>query len=229
MTNSQRFIDAYNAVDKALHTRFGLKPSMSFTDCVRRAAAVNAVIRKFEDELLDYARLRNAIVHKSNSAMTIAEPHDDVTERFEHIKELVVTPPSVSSVCHRAETIRADAPLIDAVRLMTGRGYSNLPVVDGNAIVGLLTNKCITRFVAAHLDGVDAALRGAKAKDALDKNAEYYDIMSDVPVDDILAAFEKNRKLSMIIITKNGRPDSEILGLVTVSDLVIVTKMLDAY
>ena len=63
MNNSRRFIDAYNRIDKALHNRFGFKPSMSYSDAVRRAAAINSVVRKYEDDLIDYGRLRNAIVH----------------------------------------------------------------------------------------------------------------------------------------------------------------------
>lgn len=229
MTNAQRFIDAYNTTDNALHNRYGFKLSLSFTECVHRAAAVNAVVRKFEDELVDYARLRNAIVHSSNSTRTIAEPHDDVTERFEHIASIIVTPPLASSVAHRAETVDADTPLKSAVAVMNKKGYSNMPVLKDGKIVGMLTNKAVVNFAAENLDGLDAAFAEATVADALGDVEKRFTVMADCPIDAVLEAYEKDKKLTMIIVTEHGTVDSDIIGVITVGDLVTVTKMLEAY
>ncbi len=229
MSNSKRFIDAYNRCDKALHARFGFKPSMPFTDCVRRAASLNAVVRKFEDDLSDYARLRNAIVHKSNSNMTIAEPHDDVTAHFEHIAEILETPPRASTIAHAAEVVSTAAPLKKAIAVMSKRGFSNMPVIDGGRIAGILTNKSIVCFLADRLDDIANVLDTATVGDALIVGDVYFAVTSDCPVDDILNIFEKNRKLTMVIITEGGRSDGKIKGVITVGDLVTVTKMLDTF
>lgn len=229
MSNSRRFIDAYNRIDKALHSRFGFKPSMSYSDAVRRAAAVNSVVRKYEDDLIDYGRLRNAIVHKSNSKITIAEPHDDVTEKFEHIADMLEKPPLASTIAHAATTVKKDTPLLDAIKTMNGRGFSNMPVIDGGKLVGILTNKTVVAFLAAHAGDMDAACAAATVGDALDGSGSYYAVMRDCPVDDVLAAYEKNRKLVMLIITRGGAADGGIIGVITPSDLVTVSKMLDPY
>lgn len=229
MSNSRRFIDAYNRIDKSLHNRFGFKPSMSYSDAVRRAAAVNSVVRKYEDDLIDYGRLRNAIVHKSNSKVTIAEPHDDVTERFEHIAEILEKPPLASTIAHAAATVKRDMPLVDAIKIMDGRGFSNMPVIDGGKIVGILTNKTVVAFLAAHIGSMDEACAAATVGDALDGSGSYYAVMRDCPVDDVLAAYEKNRKLVMLIVTRGGTADGDIIGVITPSDLVTVSKMLDPY
>ena len=229
MNNSRRFIDAYNRIDKALHNRFGFKPSMSYSDAVRRAAAINSVVRKYEDDLIDYGRLRNAIVHRSNSKATIAEPHDDVTERFEHIAEILEKPPLASTIAHKATTVKKTAPLVDAIRTMDGRGFSNMPVIDGGRIVGILTNKTVVAFLAAHMGDMDAACAAATVGDALDGSDSYYAILRDCPVDDVLAAYEKNRRLVMLMITRGGKADGELIGVVTPSDLVTVSKMLAPY
>ncbi len=229
MTNSQSFIDSYNKADKALHARFGFKPSMSFSDCVRRAASINAVVRKFEDDLIDFGRLRNSIVHRSNSAMTIAEPHDDVTERFAYIAEIISTPPLASSICHTAETVKAGAPLKAAVSVMSAKGFSNMPVTDGKKIVGMLTNKVIVTFAAKHIDGLQSAFDTAVVADALGDSGAYFDIIKDCPVDEVLSLFEKNRRMSMLIITSDGTAGGKIVGVITVGDLITVSKMLDGY
>lgn len=227
MTNSQRFLDAYNKTDGALHSRFGLKPSMSYTDAVRRAAAINSVVKKFEDDLVDFGRLRNAIVHKSDSQRAIAEPHDDVTERFEHIAEVLCAPPKASSIAHEPSCVKPSASLSDAVKRMYDKGFSILPVIDGGKITGVLTNKSVVGFVAKNAGKLDEAFETATVGDAVEEGDMYYSVTGDCTVDEALEAFEKKRKLRMLIITDNGKPDGKILGIITVGDLTSITKMLD--
>lgn len=229
MSNSSRFLDAYNRTDKLLHTRFGFKPSMPFADAVHRAASMNALVRKFSDELIDFGRLRNAIVHSSYSDMTIAEPHDNVTERFEKIADVLCTPPNASSVAHSPTTVSADSPLSSAVKLMTERGFSNLPTVRGGKIIGILSNKSIVGFLSRNLGAADKALQSAAVSDAVDSDGTYYSIMRDCPSDEIISAFERNRKLNIVIITSNGQPDGKVIGVVTVSDLAALYKDLECY
>lgn len=227
MTNSQRFLDAYNATDKALHNRFGFKPSLSFSDAVRRAATMNSVVRKFEDDLVDFGRLRNAIVHKSNSSMTIAEPHDDVTARFERIASVLSEPPKASTIAHKAKVVKRSDGLRYALELMSKLGFSNLPVIDGGSIVGILTNKSIVSFVGKCLGSLDSAFERATVGDAISENYNYFAVMPNCNVDDVLDAFERNRKLSIVIITENGTTSGKILGVITTGDLVTVSKMLE--
>lgn len=229
MTNSQRFIDAYNKTDAALHNRFGLKPSITYTDAVRRAATLNAVVRRYEDELTDYGRLRNAIVHKSNSKITIAEPHDDVTENFERIAEILSTPPKASTVAHEPCVVKPSTLLISAIRKMQDNGYSMMPIVDNGVIVGIFTNKSVVEFVAKNHDRLDEAFKNAVVADAEESGSEYYSVADDVTIDEAVSAFEKKRKMRMLILTDGGRADGKILGVLTVSDLVAMNRMLDSY
>ena len=59
-SNSTRFLEAYNRLDKGLRDIYGIKPAISFSDCIRRASTVNSVIKKYEETLIEYGRLRNA-------------------------------------------------------------------------------------------------------------------------------------------------------------------------
>ena len=84
-TRAERFIECFNKIDYALRTKYNLNRSMSFSDLIRKCVALNYVVRKYEDDLIDYGRLRNAIVHHSSSKKIIAEPHEDVVVQFEKI------------------------------------------------------------------------------------------------------------------------------------------------
>ena len=82
-SNADRFISAYNSIDYSLRTIYGFKRSISYADLIRKTVPMNSVVRKYEDELIDYGRLRNSIVHKTNPNYVIAEPHDEVVDEFD--------------------------------------------------------------------------------------------------------------------------------------------------
>ena len=96
--NAHEFLDSYNKIDAQLRQLYGFKPSQSFSDMIRRSAENNSVIRKYESDLIDYARLRNAIVHQSTDGRVIAVPCDEVVAEMRLIERLLCTPPTIGGV-----------------------------------------------------------------------------------------------------------------------------------
>ena len=92
--NATRFIAAYNRLDQGLRDIYSIKRTLTFSDMIRKVASVNTVVSKFEEDLIDYGRLRNAIVHRSGDEI-IAEPHIEVVEKLEKIARIINTPPKV--------------------------------------------------------------------------------------------------------------------------------------
>jgi len=87
-TNAERFLSAYNNIDYTLKSRYDFSRSMGFSDLIRKCVVLNYIVRKNEDKLVDYGRLRNAIVH-NNDDFIIAEPHDSVVEDIERLEKLI--------------------------------------------------------------------------------------------------------------------------------------------
>src|SRR5574344_41546 len=139
MNNAERFLNAYNIVDHCLRVQYNFKRSMAFTDIIRRSVVVNSVVRKYEDDLIDYSRLRNAIVHSGNESEVIAEPHENVVEKLEHIAKLISTPPkALDSICRKdVLCVQSSDNLKKVVETISHSGYSNLPVYDGEKLVGI--------------------------------------------------------------------------------------------
>ncbi|MBQ8444061.1 MAG: hypothetical protein IJX25_01765, partial [Clostridia bacterium] len=108
-SNSKRFIDAFNNIDYALKARYNLNRAMGFSDLIRKSVAINYIVRKYEDDLVDYGRLRNAIVHSSNDEFVIAEPHTQVVEHIEHIERLLTTPPKALDSVGRRDVLITSA------------------------------------------------------------------------------------------------------------------------
>ena len=235
-SNAERFINCYNVLDKSLRDIYNLKPNLTFSDVIRKAASVNSVIKKYEDDIIDYGRLRNAIVHRSISGEVIAEPHDDVVLKIEAITRLITTPPrAMDSVVNRKVLcVTADTPLKLVMCEMFKSGYSNVPVYSGNTLLGVITRKMIIEAVGEQClnnESIDNFLK-KKVVDALDLEgiSNHYEVApSSITVDNLLYMFQQNRKLSTVIITKSGNYNEQPLGIVVTADTIDMQTILDNY
>lgn len=226
---SKRFISAYNRIDKKLRTSFA-PANATFSDAVRRAVTRSSVVRKYEDDLLDYARLRNAIVHNSNTDMVIAEPHVSVVEKIEHIERLLLRPPlAIGTVAKQAVTVAADVRLRKVIELMAKSDYSNVPVIRSGEIVGVVNHKAIVESLAK-MGSVDTFLADTAVEKILTNATRHFCILPDTAtVDEVLTAFTENRKLQIILLTPHGDCTDKIRGVVTTGDLIDVAKIMDEY
>ena len=237
ISNATEFIASYNKIDSQLRDLYGFKPSQPFTDVVRRSAEKNAVVRKYENELADYARLRNAIVHQSTDGRIIAVPCDDVVENIRLIERLLCSPPTVGETLEdkRIVSIEADLALKQAVMLMARTGYSNIPVYRGKRMIGIINNRRVLRElgdVLAQGRSADAWLSETPVADILaesDLFVYYKYIGKKDSVQEIVDAFEENRKLLAVCVSENGRAGERIVNFVTSADLPRINKLLEDY
>ncbi len=236
-SNARRFLDAYNNIDYALKVRYSINRSMGFSDLVRKAVSLNYIVRKNEDSLIDYGRLRNAIVHNSNEDIIIAEPHISIVEDIERIAKLLTTPPKALDTVARRDvlTIEADKSMYDVVTLMTTSKYSNLPVYDGENLIGVANGQKILDSLGQYLlaGGKSCVfLNNVKIEDMLSglENSNYYTIApADITVEEALNEFHKKPKLLAILITKDGNINQKTLGIVTGSDVMDMNNILELY
>ena len=236
-SNAMRFITAYNTIDNALRSIYNFKRSMSYADMIRRAASLNYVVRKYEDKLVDYGRLRNAIVHSSYEDVIIAEPHKDVLEEFEKIANLLSTPPkALPSIASRdVKTLESNTPLATVYKLMYQNGYKNIPIYGDNALIGVANAGKLAEIVGRVLDAgenlqefVQETKIGDVLMEAVDDN--YYVICSSkVTIEQVMELFNSNRKLLVVLITPNGVLTERPIGIITVGDVVDMNKILDLY
>lgn len=226
--NATRFISAYNQIDKALHSRFSLKSNLTFADAVRAAAVKSAVVRKYADDLYDYGRLRNAIVHKSNTEIVIAEPHDSVADKAEYILSLITAPPRlVGTVAKEAAYLSADTCLFDAVRTMAGSNFSFMPVVYGGEIIGVFGNKTAIEALSREEDWNSFAAHRRIRAFAGGQEVYYALLPLHATAEDALRLFENNRKLRLIILTDNGTANCLPRYVVTTGDAAHLAGLLD--
>ena len=237
LSNARRFIQAYNNIDYTIRTRYNLNRSMGFSELIRKSVALNYIVRKYEDDLIDFGRLRNAIVH-GNEDYIMAEPHIDVVEQIEKIERLLTAPPkALELVCRRdVLTISSDQSMKEAIMLIASSSYSNIPAYnDKGEIIGIANGQKILDSFGKHLlsgGKADSFLNNVKIEDMLSniENSNYYIFANkDLTVEDALEFFHNNSKLLAILVTKNGGAKEKPLGIITGSDVIKMNTILENY
>lgn len=235
-SNATRFINAYNVIDYSLRNVYNFKSNMAFSDLIRRCASLNSVIAKFEDNLLDYARLRNAIVHRSSDTI-IAEPHLEVVESLEKIAKLISTPPvALNTVCTKnVMTVDANLSVKDVIITMAETGFSNIPVYRGGTLVGVANGQKILNAMGGHIENgnsINDWIIKTKIENVvkLDPNAMHFTVVDvKITVEEALNLFNSNRKLLCILITRTGSFLEQPIGIMTSADVIDMHKILENY
>jgi len=234
--NANRFISAYNRLDQGLREIYSIKKNLNFADMIRKVAGVNTVVLKFEEELISYGRLRNAIVHNSKEEKIIAEPNIEVVEKLEKIARIINTPPRVTD-CIRPRkvfTASGETPLKDVIREMKAVGYSVVPVYIAQTIVGVINRKMVVEGIGKFLEekrDIDDALCEpvAQCLDIFNESNHYEVAPANITVENLLYMFQQNRKLSSVILTENGNFNEPAKAVLVSADLIDLNTILDNY
>lgn len=237
-TLAERFIVAYNEIDYSLRTIYGFKRSLSFSDMVRKAVTLNSVVRKYEESLIDYGRLRNSIVHKTNPNYIIAEPHEDVVLELEKIAKLICTPPNALERIASKDVMceNANASVREVLEKISETGFFNLPIYEDNKLVGVANGHDLISILGRELaSGTDLNkyVNETHIKDAIIDVAvegKYFKVADrDLTIEKALNLFYVDRKLNVILITPNGGYNERPIGIITSADILDMNAILENY
>ena len=233
--NAKRFINAYNRLDQGLRDIYSIKRSLNYSDMIRKVASVNTVVQKFEEDLIDYGRLRNAIVHGSSEEI-IAEPNYFVVEKLEKIARLINTPPKVidSLKLRKVFSVQGEVSLKEVVYQMGKMGYSVIPVYISGTLIGVVNRKMIVDSISKFIkDGKDVSMAMdepiSECTNIFSETSHYEIVPSNITIENLLYIFDQNRKLSSVILTENGNYNEQPLAVVVSADIIDLNKILDNY
>lgn len=229
MKNSERFLRAYNTISSELEKIVEANRYLPFYRMVDMGKKINSVVFLYKDDLKDLADLRNAIIHdKDYPEFVIAEPHDSVVEKVERIvrdlqKPLRVIPLFEKSVM----TFQLNNEIRDILKSIRIHNYSKFPVYDGQAFIGLLTDRGISKWLAHHSD-LTVSLKQISAFDLLchevsEKNYHFVDKTHTVY--DLKALYYDHHekygsRLEAILVTESGASNEPLLGMATPFDIL---------
>lgn len=236
-SNAERFIIAYNEIDYSLRTIYGFKRNLTFSDLIRKAVTLNSVVRKYEEDLIDYARLRNSIVHRANPNYIIAEPHEEVVVSIEKIAKLIATPPKALDLVGKKEVVCEDSKtnIKKVIQTLGETGYFNLPIYDGNRLLGVANGRDLVKAMGIQIDlgaNIEDYISKTPVKDTLTdfSDGKYFKVADkDLSVEKALNLFYVERKLGVILITENGSYNEKPISIITTADILDMNATLENY
>jgi CBS domain-containing protein/nucleotide-binding universal stress UspA family protein len=106
-------------------------------------------------------------------------------------------------------TIDPEAPLAEAAASLRGSGIRTLPVLDGDRLVGIITDRDIT--IRATARGLDPG--GAKVRDAMTEGV--IRCFQDQPVNDATALMARHRIHRVVVLSRAN----ELVGIISLEDV----------
>lgn len=225
--NSEKFLTAFTKIEKQLKSRLNNRRDIGFSRSVKMLQHSNAIIRRYRDDLLSFAELRNAIVHnKIDMAYAIAEPHDSIVERIERIEKELTHPTLVGSVfSKKVFTFQESDPLEDMLMMFREKDLSKFPIYEKDMFKGLLTQKGIAKWLAMNEDDPQL-FKQTLIKEVLPFEGEvnYKFIASKASIYRAVELFReqvgKGKRLEALLITKTGMPKEKLMGIITAWDIL---------
>ncbi|RAK23063.1 putative transcriptional regulator [Anoxybacillus vitaminiphilus] len=231
---SERFEAAFNRIHAQLKKIANVTHTDAFTSLVHITSKKHALIRSVKEELLQYAKLRNAIVHeKYYPGQYIAEPHLHVVQRIERVCEELEQPKLALTVASKPVVYFYEQDDVqDVLQAISRYGFSQFPIYKTNGqCVGLVTEGGILKYIHKHMDKGKFDFSGVKTSHILPFEKEhiivYVSAETDIyEIEEIYSDYqEKGRKLESIIITQNGNQNEKPLGMITSWDLTKITRL----
>ncbi|MFW5888779.1 MAG: CBS domain-containing protein [Bacillota bacterium] len=233
MNKEEYFLKLYNDLDKYLRVKhFNNHPS--YTSYVKKIFYIknhklNPIIQNnYNFDLLKKAGdIRNIIAHNSD----VIVPSDSFIEQFETLVNEITRPKLVYQIMTNysdLHTINLNGQITEAIQIIKDKGYSTIPIIKQNKIIGLFTEKSLFDFLTIEgNDNINKSMTLEDIKEAIDldnKPRQYYQyIPKDLTVYEAYEIFSEDfkgkRELILLLVTHSGKETEKILGIVALRDL----------
>lgn len=224
---SEIFLTSFNRIEKHLRNQLGNTANLGFAEMIRRNARKhNQRLVEYEDDLLEFAQLRNAIVHsKIAEDFVIAEPNQWAVDRILAIENELMKPEKVFPRFRKHVTgFEKDVPLEDLLRTVAKKRFSQFPVYSHGKFLGLITLRVIGFWFAVESQTADFSIKDKQAADLLmsdGKSVNYEFVSANTTVYEVEERFHQNTFLEAVLITENGDPNGSLLGIIRPRDIFI--------
>ncbi len=180
-----------------------------------------------------FAELRNLLIHNPypDRANPLIIPHDYILKKYEDIRNTILNPKKAMNIAIRREfiyTTSLNANVVEVMQIMNDKTFTHIPIMDGEKLIGVFSENTILTYLVHHKDAIflkDTKMEEFKEFIGLDKHpSECFEFVSrDNLLIDIEILFQerlkKRKRIAVIYITQNGKPDEKLLGMITAWDV----------
>lgn len=233
-----QFQALYNDLDEYMRARLGCPPGVPHTQLLEQMATRDAFFREKLTRLEAFARLRNALVHNPDVGRfdPIAEPHPGVVTEYESAIRYVRDPPRALSLAvprSKLFTVSWKMPVAEVLRTMRLNAFSLAPVVEDERLEAVFLDCTLMRaFLESEgfARGVPRVMRDLQP--FIDHHGDQLGSIEYLPPtatvrdaeDRFATAFAATTALRAILLTTDGSPSGNLLGLITGYDLLGVPR-----
>lgn len=227
---AQLFLDLYKQVEDELENKYHNS---------RRhfSSAVYEFIKDYESapvrDKLDICRhIRNLMAHSANmDGEPVVEPSQPVVDALQEVLDFVRKPPLAMEYATRGDRVLkvgANQKVLRVMELMEKNGYSHVPVMKEGRFYGVFSSGSVMRYLLKNRGkglSQETTIRDLRGFLAVEEHIENYEFVpADATYIHVRQRFEqvraRNKRVSVIFITQNGKPDQPLLGMLTPWDVL---------
>ena len=223
--NADLFLASFNRINKWLKEQLNNPKNMGFSEMVRRLSKKPEFLTNdYAEDLLQMAQLRNAIVHDQISTdFVIAEPNEWVVKRIMEIEKALLQPELVLPRFRKNVTgFEITLPIYEILITIAQKRYSQFPLYEKGKFKGLITLRALGYWFAKESLKGEIVLGNRLADELLiedGKVTNYQFVDSKTTVAEAENMFHQNGLLEAILITRDGNPNGNLLGIIRPRDL----------
>lgn len=231
---SERFEVAYNLIHDALKQLVDEEEDR-FTVLLRLGESRHHLIHRYYEDLKQYGKLRNAIVHeKRQPGLYIAEPNEEVVKHIEKIATIFSKPVTGLTIATKdVKFFEQSQPLKEVLEAIQQHGYSQYPIYDEKKYVGLLKTTHILSWMSNTFEQGNIQIVDQTVGDLIPymKEAPIEFVSKHANIFEVEAIFEEKHRrkidLEAVIVNENGKENEWPLGLITPWDLIEIDYTID--
>lgn len=227
---SQLFLDLYKQIEDELDNKYRNSRR-------RYTSAVYEFIKDYESapvrEKLDICRhIRNLMAHSANmDGEPVVVPSQPVVDALIEVLDFVKKPPLAIDYATRGDRVLkvgANQKVLRVMELMEKNGYSHVPVMKEDRFYGVFSSGSVMRYLLKTRGrglNQDTTIKDLRGYLAVEEHVENYEFVpADATYIYVRQRFEqvraRNKRVSVIFITRDGKPDQPLLGMLTPWDVL---------
>jgi CBS domain-containing protein len=224
-SNAEIFLASFNRINKYMIEKTERPSNMAFVSLVNHLKKRKDLrVALYANDLIQFAQLRNAIVHDQIGVdFFIAEPNDWAVNRIRKIEDDLLHPEKVIPRFKKKITVIQDKMTVqDFLKIVAEKKYTQYPVVENKTFIGLITLQSLGLLLAEESQKGVLDFSRMTVKSLLERHlkiGKFQIVDKKTPVFQVIELFQFQPTLEVVVITKNGQADSEILGLIRPRDL----------
>ena len=242
MDNSSRLLSLYNDLDDALREKYhdnnrSNSVVLRYINSLNHSGNNNLI--KIGKKLNMIRVLRNNLIHELDmNSESLIDVTDECIDFLEKVVDQIVNPTTAKDLftnINNAYTIKFDSnePLLDITNKMREKGFTQVPVLNHQGIVkGVLSPNALFGFLNSQKNVCLSQLNFQDIYPYLSIEQHFSETYRFIPeylseqeISDLfLESFENNKKLAMCFVTKTGKSNEPLLGLIVPKDIITHSK-----